>query len=150
MPIEAMSRERRPSQRGRGMRIRASILITLMAAWLMPAGVGACPKDAHGASHHAHPALSAHSHAAGEASESPASNAPADGSTCCRDTSRAAVLTASLTPDATPRVKSLPVLLSVSPAFDSLTARMQNRVAIPARQLPHSEPFARTRRPLLI
>lgn len=166
MPCEATSLLRRRSQHGWVVRIRALGLIVLISAWLVPVGGGACPTDARAADDHTHTAThdtgghehgdahhasgTRHAHATREESEAPGSHAPAEGPQCCRSEPRAAVLTASLAADATPRVKSLPVELLTPTSFSALTAPARSRAALPGGQPPPPEPFARTRRPLLI
>lgn len=166
MPFEAPSREQRASLHGRGMRVRVLSLIILITAWLAPANGGACPSDARGASDQTHPATheagghehgdahhasgTPHSHATQAESETPGSHAPADGPHCCRSEPRAAVLTASLPADGTQRAKSLLLEAPAPATFDSLAAPARSRFLLPGRQPPPPEPFARTRRPLLI
>jgi hypothetical protein len=60
------------------------------------------------------------------------------------------VLKASAPADETQRLRTLTLALHVPIAFESLASRVRTRSLLPGRQPPPPEPFARTRRPLLI
>jgi hypothetical protein len=157
MPLEATSRGRRAGQHGRGMRIRALCLIMLIAAWLVPAGGGACPADTRGASGHAHAASghehgdpgSSHAHAVSQESET-RPDAPAESPRCCSSDPKPAVLTASAPAGETQRLKSMSLELPALALFESFATPARNRLRLPGGRPPPLEPFARTRRPLLI
>jgi hypothetical protein len=151
----------RPGNRQTDMRLCALTLVVLVAVWMVPSGGSPCPSTVQGLAnhvHHSHDSASdshdhavpgrSHAHAAEAAAHSGDTRDSASGGpTCCKHASDARAVQATLQ-DAQPRPKlftPLPVRFIIVPP----AATWVSGVELP-HQPPPLQPYARTRRPLLI
>lgn len=148
------------------MQLRVLIVFVLIAGWVPPAGADACPPDAaqgvahsHAADHggrehahthddHSHGRRVAHDHAAAPESPQSGPDAPTGMSICCSDSMGTPTHVASALNFA-PRSKPILLALPSRVLSDSQPASFPSAARFRLRQ-PVSQPFARTRRPLLI
>ena len=157
------SRQRANRSPRESMRIRVLILTVLIAGWVLPAGVDACLPDAalevthsHAADHvgreHAHgqgqSQGSAHEHATAPEFPQHGTGAPSEAPICCSVSMAAPPRDASAlssTLRTKPTLLALPSPLPSSSQLQGFPSGARFRLQQPAPQ-----PFARTRRPLLI